>query len=68
LGCLFGFILAILNIVPWVIKIMVGIYDFFYVIGIGFLSWGHYEENAMRHRSRPIRVFHKKLLRPYNLL
>jgi hypothetical protein len=42
LGLLFGFILAIINIVPWMIKLIVGVYDFFYVIGIGFLSWGHY--------------------------
>lgn len=39
-----------------------------YVIGIGFVSWGHYEENAMKNRSRPIRVFHKKKLVEYNLL
>lgn len=42
-GCLFGFILAILNIVPWMVKIFITFYDMFYVIGIGFLSWGHYE-------------------------
>ncbi len=65
---MFGVLLGILNIVPWLIKLLVTLYDLFYVIGIGFISWGHYEENAMTKRSRPIRVFHKKKLVPYNLL
>jgi hypothetical protein len=68
LGCLWGFILAILNIFPWLLKLVITVYDMMYVIGIGFLSWGHYEENAMKNRSRPIRVFHKKKLVEYNLL
>jgi len=42
LGLIFGLILAILNIIPWIIKINVAIYDFIYVIGLGFISWGYY--------------------------
>ena len=61
-------ILGVLNVFPWAIKLFVTIYDMLYVIGIGFVSWGHYEENAMKTRSRPIRVFHKKKIVQYNLL
>lgn len=43
IGCFFGVILAILNIIPWLIKLFITIYDMIYVIGIGFISWGHYE-------------------------
>jgi hypothetical protein len=46
----------------------VTLYDFVYVIGLGFLSWGYYEENSMKYRSRPIRTFPHKLLIPYNFL
>lgn len=42
-GLLLGFILAILNTIPWLFKLIVTIYDFFYVIGLGFISWGYYE-------------------------
>jgi hypothetical protein len=42
LGLLFGFLLAILNIVPWILKMIITLYDFFYVIGLGLISWGYY--------------------------
>lgn len=47
---------------------IITIYDFFYVIGLGFISWGYYEENSMKFRSRPIRTFPHKQLLPYDYL
>jgi hypothetical protein len=43
LGFLFGIIIAIINIVPWFIKVGLTAFDFFYVIVEGFINWGHYE-------------------------
>jgi hypothetical protein len=43
LGFLIGFLIAIINIVPWIIKVAVTAFDFFYVIVEGFINWGHYE-------------------------
>ena len=43
-------------------------YDLIYVIGLGVLNWGYYEENAMKVRSRPPRTFRQKMIIPYNYL
>lgn len=42
LGLIFGFLLALINIIPWILKMIISLYDFFYVIGLGFISWGYY--------------------------
>ena len=41
-GYFLGFIICILKIIPWAIKLVVSIYDWFYVIGLGLLNWGYY--------------------------
>lgn len=68
LGVIWGLILSLLNTLPWLIKIIVTIYDFFYVVGLGLLSWGYYEANSMKYRSRPIRTFPQSQIVPYNFL
>ena len=68
LGLIFGFLLAILNVIPWAIKLIVTLYDFFYLIALGFMSWGYYEQDSMRFRSRPIRTFPFRTLHPYDFL
>jgi len=68
LGLLFGILLCILNIIPWFVKVQVSLFDFIYVIGLGFINWGYYEENSMKERSRPIRTFPYNELRPYDYL
>jgi len=42
IGGLIGFFIAILNFIPWALKTFITTYDLLYVIGIGFISWGHY--------------------------
>ena len=68
LGLILGFLLAILNVIPWAIKLIITLYDFFFLIALGFMSWGYYEQDSMRFRSRPIRTFPHRHLVPYDFL
>jgi hypothetical protein len=65
---LLSFVIAGMKVIPWVLKIIITIYDLFYVIGLGILNWGYYEEYAMSFRSRPPRVFPHKQLVHYEYL
>ncbi len=68
LGLFLGLLLSILNIVPWALKLIITLYDFIYVIGLGFINWANYEYDSMKYRSRPIRPFRHKRLVAYNFL
>ena len=61
-------ILTAMRVTAWVFKLVVTFYDLLYVIGLGLVNWGYYEESAMQKRSRPPRVFPQKQLIPYNYL
>ena len=67
-GYIIGFLLCLLKVIFWVPKVLVSTYDLIYVIGMGVLNWGYYEENAMKTRSRPPRTFQQKQLIKYNYL
>ena len=67
-GYIFGLIVCILKGIPWIVKVVVSTYDFVYVVGMGLVNWGYYEENAMKIRSRPRRTFKQKRLVRYNYL
>lgn len=68
IGLFFGIVLCLLNVLPWVVKVVVTFFDFIYVIGLGFINWGYYEEDSMKYRSRPVRTFPFKELRVYDYL
>lgn len=42
-GYIFGFIICVLKIIPWTFKLVVSLYDWIYVIGLGIGNWGYYE-------------------------
>ena len=65
---LIWFVIASMRVFGWVLKIVITFYDLLYVIAIGFINWGYYEESAMTVRSRPRRFFPHKQLVNYDYL
>jgi hypothetical protein len=41
-GYIFGFFISILKVGPWSVKLVVSLYDWVYVIGLGLINWGYY--------------------------
>ena len=67
-GYIFGFFACLFKIIFWIPKVICSTYDFIYVIGMGIVNWGYYEDQAMKNKSRPRRTFPQKHLTPYNYL
>ena len=49
-----------------VLKPLIGIYDLLYCLWFGFVNMATYEEEPMKFRTRPVRIFKNQLVKPYN--